>query len=1359
VRADSGRWHEVTASSHAHERQGLEHVRDALPDTEPYRAWSNFTFTSPGDGQVFEVDLLVIGPSGLHMVELKGWSGTISGFDRTWYELQPGWSKPMTRTNPVHLVNHKAKVFRSYLQAAAKKVKGQYDIPWITESVFLHGTSVDAKGLPESIRIKVFGAEDAQGNGLRRIVTDGLTASAQRGKAVDAQQSKAIERLLGSIGLKERPREVRVGQWVLEDDVLDAGWGWQDSPAHHASFENQRARVRRWFAPPGAGRGEIETLRDAASREFQLLGGLDHPGLVVPTEFEELDGAVGALVYKDLEGRRDLDAWMAENASVGMDIRLDLVRQLAEVMRYAHDHGLAHRGLGPRAITIRDVEGQPRLAVRDWQAAGRVGADQTTTHHAEALADHASSTALAFMAPEVVRGMSTDKRAADVFSVGVLAYLVLSGSTPATDQESLAVRLADEEGLMISSDLDSVSAPSEDFIFQATALRVDQRTPSMTELLADLDAAIDDLTAPEPSPAEAVDVLDAPTGTVVAGHLTIRRRLGEGASSVALLVERDGAELVLKVAKTDADRLAAEAEVLAKVPNSHLVAALREGPLQIGERTCLLIEKAGDQSLADRLRSGRLNLDLLRRFGRDLLEAVALLETAGISHRDIKPANLGVRTRSTDGKPHLVLFDFSLASAHATEVNAGTQGYRDPFLGTGKRRRHDPAAELFSAAVTLHEMATGRLPEWGDARSDPATLDVEVSIDLRLLDPSVADALAPVLRKALARDATQRYDTPTDLAAAWDQAFESIEIGDRDEADRRAEEATLSTPLESAGLSPRALSALEQYQVVTVGDLLELDPLELSRVPGATQTVKDELRARAVAWRARLTGAAEETPRQSVDGLVSRLIETSPAGVARRSVTLMLGRPDPESNVTLEGWPSFADVGDEIGVDKSEVREAWATLQSPPQARTDVVRLVDEVNDILEQIGEVATVDELAHRLRVRRGSHGLGDAPRLQSLGLVRLAVDSLESEQLAVYRKSGDVGLVAGTTGWDEPDRVLDEVFALSEVAERLAKQSDLPAPATCLDQVRAAAGEQAARLDDRRLLELATASQGDSAVSSRGEVYPVGLTAKRAVAICAPSLVTGGPVSERTIQARIKARFPRASELPQRVELQKLLDEAGLDLVWRDEMFMPRSATRSATHAGSSTAHTSAATLTAVDQALKRSVDEAGFLALGVAQRNMAAATHRLFEQHAVSVVDLSARLVDTLRRDAEESGGDWRFVLNVDAQPPSTPERRQLAVIVRASATEVVGVLADDNHPLLLTGGEVLARYGCVDLLAPLADLSADRPAARWLLAVQTTVGGTDLGGAAVPLAAPAQWLDLPTSWVRGSSTLHHQRGPA
>lgn len=54
-----GRWVEVTESEYPWEREALGYLRERLPDTEPFRAWSNFEFIAE-DGSINEVDLLVV---------------------------------------------------------------------------------------------------------------------------------------------------------------------------------------------------------------------------------------------------------------------------------------------------------------------------------------------------------------------------------------------------------------------------------------------------------------------------------------------------------------------------------------------------------------------------------------------------------------------------------------------------------------------------------------------------------------------------------------------------------------------------------------------------------------------------------------------------------------------------------------------------------------------------------------------------------------------------------------------------------------------------------------------------------------------------------------------------------------------------------------------------------------------------------------------------------------------------------------------------------------------------------------------------------------------------------------------------
>jgi hypothetical protein len=126
-----GRWTTITPSQYQHEREALEHVRTALPGAEPYRAWSNFTFTA-NTGHVREIDLFVAAPSGLFLIEIKSLHGRLSASGANW--VQSTGRNTRYFDNPLHLADSKAKQLKSLLQKAAGP---QARIPYIHAAVFL----------------------------------------------------------------------------------------------------------------------------------------------------------------------------------------------------------------------------------------------------------------------------------------------------------------------------------------------------------------------------------------------------------------------------------------------------------------------------------------------------------------------------------------------------------------------------------------------------------------------------------------------------------------------------------------------------------------------------------------------------------------------------------------------------------------------------------------------------------------------------------------------------------------------------------------------------------------------------------------------------------------------------------------------------------------------------------------------------------------------------------------------------------------------------------------------------------------------------------------------------------------------
>lgn len=114
------RWTAVNKSAYRHERDALERIRAAIPDTDPWRAWTNFAFAT-ATGRLFEVDLLITAPGGLHLVELKSWRGRLTATESGWVQTNES-NEQIAHGRPLQPALHKSTALTRLLAAAGEHV-------------------------------------------------------------------------------------------------------------------------------------------------------------------------------------------------------------------------------------------------------------------------------------------------------------------------------------------------------------------------------------------------------------------------------------------------------------------------------------------------------------------------------------------------------------------------------------------------------------------------------------------------------------------------------------------------------------------------------------------------------------------------------------------------------------------------------------------------------------------------------------------------------------------------------------------------------------------------------------------------------------------------------------------------------------------------------------------------------------------------------------------------------------------------------------------------------------------------------------------------------------------------------------
>jgi serine/threonine protein kinase len=271
-------------------------------------------------------------------------------------------------------------------------------------------------------------------------------------------------------------------------------------------------------------------------------------------------------------------------------------------------------------------------------------------------------------------------------------------------------------------------------------------------------------------------------GTTLRGTYRIIRTLDQGGMGMVFEAEhvRLRRRLAVKVLAQhlakDAHALARfnrEAEIISQLQHPHVVQVTDFDTTEAGE-PYLVMELLAGESLASRLERERcLPIGDAVRIAYQVSSGLAAAHSANIVHRDLKPANIFLM--QVPGQGVLVkLLDFGISKRAGVGKGLtgeydilGTPDYMAPEQALGKTAHVDHRGDQYALAVITYEMLAGRTPFAGDDVME--VLRQVISAEpppLTQLAPHVPDAAAEVLRRALSKDAEQRFPSITEFAAA-----------------------------------------------------------------------------------------------------------------------------------------------------------------------------------------------------------------------------------------------------------------------------------------------------------------------------------------------------------------------------------------------------------------------------------------------------------------------------------------------------------------------------------------------------------------------------------------------------------------
>lgn len=242
-------------------------------------------------------------------------------------------------------------------------------------------------------------------------------------------------------------------------------------------YKAEDIRLKRFvalkFLPP-------ELTRDAAAKgrfeqEARTASALDHPNVCTIHEIDETpDGQVFiCMAFYDGESLKSRLA----RGPLSIEETLNIVIQVAEGMKQAHEHGIVHRDVKPANVML-SVDGIPKIV--DFGIATLVR--RARTGEAGEIAGTVS-----YMSPEQARGDVLDQRT-DIWSLGVTMYEMLTGHLPfVADGERLVLEaIAHDDFPPVESLRTGVPAPLAAIVAKCLRKRPDERYQRAGELIADL---------------------------------------------------------------------------------------------------------------------------------------------------------------------------------------------------------------------------------------------------------------------------------------------------------------------------------------------------------------------------------------------------------------------------------------------------------------------------------------------------------------------------------------------------------------------------------------------------------------------------------------------------------------------------------------------------------------------------------------------------------------------------------------------------------------------------------------------------------------------------------------------------------
>lgn len=436
------------------------------------------------------------------------------------------------------------------------------------------------------------------------------------------------------------------------------------------------------------------------------------------------------------------------------------------------------------------------------------------------------------------------------------------------------------------------------------------------------------------------------------GHYRILSLIGVGGMGEVYLAddEKLGRRVAIKIlpesVSRDSDakrRMQREARAVAALDHPNVCTIYEVGEHE--GRPYIVMQYVEGMTLFDRVKESRLSpaecLDVAMQIAAALDEA----HSHGVIHRDIKPLNIMITPRG-----QVKVLDFGLAKFTESETSAsggtadllksrtgvvtGTAPYMSPEQLRGAPI--DARSDIFSLGVVLYELATGRRPF--ERPSTVATITAILFEEPDAIEDEEWTAIAPIIRRALAKEPSKRYSTS----------------------------GTMLEALKDVRTRPRSRSKRVRTSEMEATESMERPVTEAARASGQVKGRIDSL-AVLPSVSGQLEAGLEYLIYGLSEGIVNALSHVRKLRVIAPATTARYAGTQPDPREVGKELNVNAIVGVRARIDGDQLHAAVELVATADGSQLWSSRYVRDIRDIAALSESIA--EDIAERVRVKGGS------------------------------------------------------------------------------------------------------------------------------------------------------------------------------------------------------------------------------------------------------------------------------------------------------------------------------------------------------------------------------------------------------